>query len=475
MLPVIFKSKGWPVGLIALPLGLAVLTAACGGGPEPNLPPTVEPAASVGEASEGVASGRTATPLSASTPTVIPQPTATPVSVFDLEIDLGNDADPLAEDAFERLEALTDQFSPRASATEEESAAADYLVGEFEALGYAVSLQPFSFEFLAADTPVLAVDSQDFTDLQAIPLSRSGTGQFSGNLAFVGKGFEADLPAEGLQGKVALMERGVITFSEKVARVTEAGAVAAVVFNDRREAFSGRLLEAASIPAVAISGDLGRALRDAIANVPIEATVSVVYETRESRNVIAEKPGTDDDGRVVVLGGHYDTVPGAPGANDNGSGIVTLLTVAQQVEDTSYPFAVRFISFGAEELGLFGSRHYVDTLGPEERSNVVAMLNFDALATGPSATVVGTDDLVDRVLEAGRAGRVPVERAAELDPGTSSDHAPFEAVDIPVVFFSAEDYSRIHTPEDTLDFVQPSLMGDSAALAIALLDSLAKR
>ena len=44
--------------------------------------------------------------------------------------------------------------------------------------------------------------------------------------------------------------------------------------------------------------------------------------------MIADKPGTAGDGRVVVLGGHYDTVPNVPGANDNGSGIATLLTMA---------------------------------------------------------------------------------------------------------------------------------------------------
>ena len=51
----------------------------------------------------------------------------------------------------------------------------------------------------------------------------------------------------------------------------------------------------------------------------------------------------------------------------------------------------------------------------------------------------------------------------------------FQQEGIPAVFFLADDFSRIHTPEDKLDFVQPELMGNSAALAIALLDSLAER
>ena len=468
-----FSNRRRLADLIGLFLGVLVLAAACGGGSAPAFPAAVEPEPFVSKVSEAVTSGPTPSPIPLPTPTATPEPTATPVSVFDLG--LVDDAAPIAKDAFERLQMLTADFSPRASATEEELAAARYLSGEFEAMGYAVSLQPFSFVVLATDIPALVMDSPSFMDLEAIPLTQSGIGRFSGNLVFVGKALERDMPIEGLEGKVALIERGVITFSEKASRVHEAGAVAAVVFNDRLEAFRGRLLEPASIPVVAISGDRGRALRDALASARIEATVSVVFETRESRNVIAEVPGSRDDGRVVILGGHYDTVPDVPGANDNGSGIAILLTVAQQVADASYPFALRFVAFGSEELGLFGSRHYVDTLEPEERSNILAMLNFDALGTGTATVLVGTDGLVDTVVDIGRADHMLVERQPVFDPGTSSDHAPFEAVDIPVVSFLGGDYSRIHTPEDTLDFISPDLLGNSATLAIALLDSLAER
>ena len=57
--------------------------------------------------------------------------------------------------------------------------------------------------------------------------------------------------------------------------------------------------------------------------------------------------------------------------------------------------------------------------------------------------------------------------------GASSDHASFSEAGIPVAFFVADDISRIHTSQDRLEFVQPKLMGESAALGIALLDILA--
>ena len=63
----------------------------------------------------------------------------------------------------------------------------------------------------------------------------------------------------------------------------------------------------------------------------VEVTVSVASTARDTQNVVADKPGTDSDGGVVILGGHYDTVPDVPGANDNGSGIATLITIAREV------------------------------------------------------------------------------------------------------------------------------------------------
>ena len=175
----------------------------------------------------------------------------------------------------------------------------------------------------------------------------------------------------------------------------------------------------------------------------------------------------------MVLGGHYDTVPDVPGANDNGSGIATLLVITREVSEISYPFTLRIIAFGSEELGLEGSRFYVDSLSPEEQKGTVAMLNFDALGSGEVLGVLGTFDLTTPVLQAAEENDIDAERRFNLGRDFGSDHSSFQRVGIPVVFFLADDFFRIHTPEDRLEFVQPELMGNAAALAIALLDILA--
>ena len=205
----------------------------------------------------------------------------------------------------------------------------------------------------------------------------------SGQVADVGRALSEDIPSGELEGRIALIERGgFITFDEKVTAVFKAGAIGAVMYNNEPGPFVGALGEE-SIPSVAISQEDGGTLKSLLEDGPVTATINLVY-TEESRNVIADKQGTASDGRVVVLGGHYDTVPNVPGANDNGSGIATLLTIAREIADREFPFTVRFIAFGAEELGLHGSQHYVGQLSDEEVDSTVAMMNFDALGSGPT-------------------------------------------------------------------------------------------
>ena len=75
----------------------------------------------------------------------------------------------------------------------------------------------------------------------------------------------------------------------------------------------------------------------------------IVEEEIVSQNVIAEKPGPPE--RVVVLGGHYDSVPGTQSAHGNASGTAMLLAVAQEVAEQDFTFTLRFVAFGGRSWG----------------------------------------------------------------------------------------------------------------------------
>ena len=247
-----------------------------------------------------------------------------------------------------------------------------------------------------------------------------------------------------------------------------------MIYNNVPGMFGGSLARQAQIPAISISKESGEEILELMTGGDVEATVSVIMETRQSRNVIAELTGSTESERTVVLSGHFDTVPNVPGANDNGSGIATLLAVAREAADRSYPFTLRFVAFGSEEVGLFGSRHYVGSLSQEERTAIVAMLNFDVPGSGSAVEVLGQFDLVKQVLELGKASGIEVNLGVPLE-GSSSDHASFLDAGVPAIFFLADDLSRIHTPDDHLGFIRPELMGTAAALGLGLLDLLAGR
>lgn len=378
----------------------------------------------------------------------------------------------LSDVAWDYLITLTNHHSPRESATDQELRAAAYLIGEFRAMGLEAVLQEFSVQILSSGSPVFVVTGPEYSEIKGFPMGLSGHGQASGRLVDVGKAIERDRPLEDLTGKIALVERGQITFEEKVNYLAKAGAVAAVIYNNRSGGFGGTLTSQGPIPVISIGKESGVKIRNQIARGVVTATVSVILETMESRNVVAQKQGVLDDRRVVVLGGHYDTVSNVPGANDNGSGIATILTIAREVSKKSYPFTLRFVAFGSEELGLLGSKYYVEGLTDEERDSIVAMLNFDALGTGEVVGVLGSLELINNIAEIGSYRSVGVERRFKMVGG--SDHMPFAEAGIPAVFFHADDFSRIHTPEDKLEFVSRRLMGVSAVLAIHLLDELAE-
>ena len=120
-------------------------------------------------------------------------------------------------------------------------------------------------------------------------------------MEFVGLGRESDFDALDLEGKIALIERGEVSFQDKVARAAGAEAEAAIIFNNRPGRFRGTLREQSQIPALAISQEDGAIIREAMSGGPVEASVTLEESAEQSRNVVVEKPGTG--GGVVIVGG----------------------------------------------------------------------------------------------------------------------------------------------------------------------------
>ena len=395
-----------------------------------------------------------------------------------------------SEETFSLLEELLAELGHRESATAQELRAAEHLEVRFEEMGYAAEIQPFTFQhfdfahwasYSGRENAMAVVESPVEMKLPGLLLTTTPNGRMnSGPLTPVDLDGKNGLAKGELDGKIALIQPGGIrlddlqSLQDQVNEVAAAGAAAALISGtwiggQGYQGYRPLLAAESAIPALLFLQQIGEVLDELLAEGEVILSVKIDTQELESRNVVAELKGSGD--AVVIVGAHYDIVPQTvAGANDNGSGTAIVLSLAEALAGRPLPFTVRFISFGAEELGLYGSSHYVASLSEPERSRIKAMLNFDVVGTGPWLAVSGPQELTGKALYLAAALGVYAQ-IGSLPPGASSDHAAFERVGVPTLLFFSPDISRIHTPEDRLEFVRPELLGGAFLVAEALLQS----
>ncbi|RSN51425.1 peptidase M28 [Streptomyces sp. WAC 04229] len=176
-------------------------------------------------------------------------------------------------------------------------------------------------------------------------------------------------------------------------------------------------------------------------------TTSIQQFTSSGRtgyNLIADWPGGDAN-EVVMAGSHLDSVASGPGINDNASGSAAVLETALTVARSGYQPAkhLRFAWWGAEELGLVGSRYYVNRLSSADRAKISGYLNFDMIGSpNPGYFVYDDDPTIEQTFKDYFAG-IGVSTEIETEGDGRSDHAPFKNVGVPVGgLFSGADYRK---------------------------------
>ena len=403
-----------------------------------------------------------------------PRPKPTPGGMLALSTP---EPSSLADEAYAILKALTADHSPRKRGSEREAVAAVYLQENLSALGYDSRLQEFDSPYivwadlrLTSDTGEALMDS-GHSHLHPAPLTHLSDSA-TGLLTMVADESQGSGPAQELEGRIALISAGADTLAYQVERAADVGAAGAVVLTDEDSLF-GAMPYDSTIPVISLysGGSHGPALLKLMEQQEVTAAMTVEMEQFSSQNVVATMRGGADDGRVVILGAHYDTVENSQGASDNGSGVAALLTVARHIAGRDYPFDVWIVLFGAEEMGLIGSEHFVENMSRRETDSAIAMLNFDALGSGSTLYAIGDYDLASKAVETGRDMGAPITMKG--GGWASSDHAPFEEVGIPTLFLSSSDISVINSPEDTMEYINPDLIGYAAEIGIAMVDSLA--
>jgi Zn-dependent M28 family amino/carboxypeptidase len=275
----------------------------------------------------------------------------------------------------------------RAVGTPGYDASFDYVVGKLRDKGFDVQTAQFDARTFHADPGSVTVADKKF-EARALEFSLGTppvgvTGPLVAVPVDPSPGCNpADYDNLPVNGAVVLVDRGICPFSQKEKAAAQRGAVAMVVADNAvEEKMGGTLGEATDvkIPAVSVTKSDGALLRTIMG----PATVQLSAETKNvsARNVVAQtKTGSTSD--VVMAGAHLDSVPEGPGINDNGSGVAAVLETALQLGSSpGIHNAVRFGFWGAEELGLIGSRKYVESLDINALKDIALYLNFDMLAS----------------------------------------------------------------------------------------------
>lgn len=212
-------------------------------------------------------------------------------------------------------------------------------------------------------------------------------------------------------------------------------------------------------------------------------------KTYNGVNIIGVVRGTRVPDKYIVVTAHYDHVGTNDGqifngADDNASGVATMLALAAELKRQAPEHSVIFVALDGEERGLLGAKHFVEA-PPVPLASITMNLNFDMTAraeTDGKLWVTGTyqNPNLRPILEA-----IPADGAVALafgkdtpqDTGEdnwveASDHAAFYRAQIPFLYLGVNYHPDYHRPSDDFERITPSVFTSATSLSIASFHAL---
>ncbi|WP_448519404.1 M20/M25/M40 family metallo-hydrolase [Rhodoflexus sp.] len=208
-------------------------------------------------------------------------------------------------------------------------------------------------------------------------------------------------------------------------------------------------------------------------------------ETLQGINMAGVIEGKNKNLWIVVCA-HYDHLGKVgndifPGADDNASGVAALLALAERFAKEKPLHNILFLAPDAEEMGLKGSRYFVENL-PFPIANLALNINMDMVSRSAKNELFAVGayhtPLLRNILEKQAIkdftltfGHDEPKEQPGYDWSNASDHAPFHQKGIPFIYFGVDDHEDYHKPTDTFDRIQPEFfsavvkgIGDSIQL-----------
>ena len=410
--------------------------------------------------------------------------------------------DALANDqyAFDITEGLTTEVGQRLAATDAESRARDWAVAKLMAMGFAnVRVEPF-------DMPVWTRGAESAEILAPFPqkmaVAALGYSGSSGPQGVTGQIVYFDsvdalkaAPDSAVAGKIVFIDHHMMPAQDGSGYgqfgaprrqgptiASKKGAIGIVVrsigTDHHRNPHTGVQYfadGAKPIPAGALSiPDAEQLVRILKRGKPVTMRLVLVSDKHDgghSGNVVAEVPGRDPKAPMLLVGGHLDSWDLGTGAIDDASGIAIVTAAAKRIMDHGRPErTIRIVWFGAEEPGGFGGAAY-QKAHPEQKYAIAAESDFGADRVWRFGSSYGASDPAITAALTNALAPLGITRfdKAEAD---GTDVGP--AIEAGAPWLSLyQDGTRYfdyhHTPDDTLDKIDPAQLRQNVAAWTAAL------
>lgn len=406
--------------------------------------------------------------------------------------------------AFDIVESLSTEIGPRLGGSENEARAREWAKKLGKELGFdRVTIEPFDMPFWDRGDLSIVMTSPYKQDLYGTALGGAAPsdGDLNAPIAYFRSYHDiTKVEKDQIKGKIAFIDGDLMVKSQTGAgygpanqkrragwrHAMRGGAIALVVrsvgSDSHRFPHTGMMSAHrgiwSKIPVIAVSNpdaDHIRRIHDLGKN--IELSVSSASEWKgmvQSGNVVLDLIGSEKPDEIVLIGGHLDSWDLGTGALDDGAGVaITTAAAALIAKLPKRPKrTVRVVLFGAEEVGLLGAFAYAKAHQSELHNHVLATeSDFGARTVWQFASNVNTDadafvDQMARVL-----APLGIAQGSKREGGGGPDVIPLDNQGVPTVRLKQNgmDYFDYHhTPDDTLDKIDPRELAQNVAAYAAV-------
>ncbi len=394
--------------------------------------------------------------------------------------------------AYPVLQKICDEAGGRLTGTPQNEKGQNILINALKSLGLNARREYFEMPgWVRGDDRIRMVQPTE-RKLRAVALGYvQKTPEFSAQVVFAFSGQQGILDTMDVRNKIVLIgyerpKKGHRPLRAQVIRfAAQKGARAVLFINSKTgglclagtSSFQG---DPAPIPAFSLSREEGLWLKRLVTSgkkTVLQVAVRSYCKPLKTSNIVLTLPGKVKE--KIVLGAHFDSWDLGQGSIDNGLGTAILFDVARLIaryhRDNYY--TLEFVWFNGEELGLWGSKKYMEQ---HRNEAILAMINMDMTGRVTGFDAMGFDEFLPLFKEL-----VPnlvgfnLTQAVTNKPWMNSDHMPFMLHGIPVITTNAhldkEQVTYYHSFGDTFDKVRPDYLAQSAGIIAVLATELANR